>query len=289
MPNRRVLNRFGIPFQGFGVGLREPHLDAIRNDRPRDFDWFEIITENYLDPQRWPILDDLSADYPFYLHGVGLSIGSTDPLDESYLKAWVALIRHLNPVVVSDHLCWTGVSEVTVHDLLPMVYNRDTLGLVSDRVKRVQDRIGRVLALENPSTYLTWQESVMPEAEFLAELAVQADCAILLDVNNVVVSAVNHGFDVAQYLNTLPSDRVVQIHLAGHQDCGTHRIDTHDAPIIADVFAAYRQAIQRFEAVSTMIERDAKIPPLSELAAELTLVKQHFDQAFSSAVVAAPP
>jgi len=286
MPDRCIQNRFGIPFKGFGLGLRTPHLEAVLAGPSTGVDWFEIIAENYMAPHRWSVLDALRDRYPFFIHGVGLSIGSTDPLDEGYVAAWTKLVNHVNPVVVSDHLCWTGVAGTKVHDLLPMVYTPASLQRVADRIKAVQDRLGRVLALENPSTYLEWEDSTLSEAEFLAQLSETADCALLLDVNNVVVSAANHRLDVNAYLATLPRDRVVQMHLAGHQDFGTHRIDTHDSPIIDEVFRAYQSALRRFGPVSTMIERDANIPPLQELLDELGVVKQQFERIYPSSSVA---
>jgi uncharacterized protein len=284
MPNRVTHNRFGIPFMGFGLGLRTPHIQTVIEQRPSEVDWFELITENYLEAHAGHLqtLSAVGAHYPLYLHGVGLSIGSTDPLDEHYLNLWLKLIARINPVVVSDHLCWTGVDGLKVHDLLPVIYNQHTLNHIADRIKRVQDRLGRVLALENPSTYLEWQDSSLSEVEFLAELSERADCALLLDVNNVFVSCFNHGWDAEHYLATIPADRVVQIHLAGHSEGSHHRIDTHDAPIIPEVFALYESAIRRTGPVSTMIERDGKIPPLAELLAELAVVKQHFARVWGS-------
>jgi uncharacterized protein (UPF0276 family) len=216
------------------------------------------------------------------MHGVGLSIGSPDPIDEHYLDLWIKLIHHVNPPVVSDHLCWTGVDGTKVHDLLPVLYSDESLRHIVDRVKNIQDRLGRFIALENPSTYLEWEDSAWREADFLAEVAERADCGILLDVNNIFVSSVNHGFNAHDYLNTLPTDRVVQIHLAGHQVEGAFRIDTHDHPIIAEVFELYRLALQRFGPINSMIERDAHIPPLAELMQELALVKNTFSEVLGS-------
>jgi uncharacterized protein (UPF0276 family) len=260
----------GNPELGFGLGLRTDHYEEILGSRPR-VDWFEALSENYLVPGGKPLhyLDRIRADFPMVLHGVSLSIGSTDPLDRDYLKALKALERRVEPAWVSDHLCWTGVSGRNLHDLFPLPYTAAAVDHVSARVREVQDFLGRRILLENVSSYVSFRQSEMNEWEFLAEIARRADCLILLDVNNIYVSAFNHGFDANAFIDGVPADRVRQIHLAGHSNCGSHIIDTHDAQIIDPVWDLYAAAIKRFGNVATMIERDDNIPPLADLVGEL--------------------
>jgi uncharacterized protein (UPF0276 family) len=208
------------------------------------------------------------------MHGVSLSIGSTDPVDGEYLSAVRALSRRIEPAWISDHLCWTGVAGRNLHDLLPLPYNEEALKHVVARVGQVQDALGRQILLENVSSYLTFQESDMSEWEFLSEVAERADCAILLDINNIYVSSINHGFDPELYLHAMPKKRVRQFHLAGHSDEGGHLIDTHDHPIAPPVWDLYARAIELFGEVPTMIERDDNIPPLSELVMELDMARE---------------
>ena len=259
-----------MELNGFGLGLRPAHYEAVLGESQR-IDWLEIITENYLVPGGKPLhyLDRIRARYPMVMHGVSLSIGSTDPVDRDYLKAVRELARRVEPAWISDHLCWTGVEGRNAHDLLPLPYTEESLVCVAARVGEVQDALGRQILLENVSSYLTYRVSEMSEWEFLSEVARRADCAILLDINNIYVSAVNHAFDPLQYLNAMPKDRVRQFHLAGHSDMGDHLIDTHDHPIAAPVWDLYAEAVAHFGAVPTMIERDDNIPPLGELVAEL--------------------
>jgi len=258
------------PPLGFGLGLRTQHYEAILAERPA-IDWLEIISENYLVPGGRPLdyLDRIRADYPMAMHGVSLSIGSDDPLDRDYLRRIAALAKRVEPAWISDHLCWTGVGGRNMHDLLPLPYDEATLDHVVERIGQVQDALGRRLVLENVSSYVTYRRSTMPEWEFLAAVARRADCLILLDVNNIHVSAFNHDFDPLAYLDAIPAERVQQIHLAGHEDNGSHLIDTHDHPVIDPVWRLYGEAIRRCGPVSTMIERDDNIPPLGELVAEL--------------------
>jgi uncharacterized protein (UPF0276 family) len=260
---------------GFGLGLRTEHyadfLNAdFLNGRPA-VDWLEVISENYMVPGGKPLahLDRIRADYPMVMHGVSLSIGSTDPLDRAYLRELKALTRRIEPAWVSDHLCWTGVDHHNLHDLLPLPYTEEALRHVAERVLQVQEALGRRLLLENVSSYVSFEGDEMSEWEFVAELAQRADCELLLDVNNVYVSSVNHGFDAKAYINALPRERVRQIHLAGHEDHGDHLIDTHDHPVCDAVWDLYAHTTRRFGAVPTMIERDDHIPPLAELLAEL--------------------
>jgi len=255
---------------GFGLGLRTDHYDEILATSPR-IDWFEALTENYLVPGGKPLhyLDRIRANYPMVLHGVSLSIGSTDPLDLDYLKALKALARRVEPAWISDHLCWTGVAGKNLHDLFPLPYTEQAIDHVATRVRQVQDFLGCQILLENVSSYVGFRQSQMPEWEFLAEIAARADCFILLDVNNIYVSAFNHGFEAREFLDGVPPFRIRQIHLAGHSHCGSHIIDTHDAPIADPVWALYGEAVMRFGNVATMIERDDHIPPLADLVTEL--------------------
>ena len=258
------------PWLGFGLGLRPTHYETILNDSPA-VDWFEIISENYLIPGGRPLhyLDRIRERYPMVMHGVSLSIGSPDPLNRDYLQQLRSLANRIQPEWISDHLCWTGAHGINAHDLLPLPYTEETLQHVAARVGEVQDILGRRILLENVSSYVTYTESEMSEWEFLREIAVRADCLILLDINNIYVSSVNHEFDPLAYLNAIPADRVWQFHLAGHRNCGDYIIDTHDEPVIDPVWQLYTRALQRFGKVSTLIERDDNIPPLAELLPEL--------------------
>ena len=255
---------------GFGLGLRTPHYEAVLNE-PHAIDWLEVITENYLVPGGKPLdyLERIRGRFPVVMHGVSLSIGSTDPVDFDYLAQVRALAARIEPHWISDHLCWTGIEGRNLHDLLPLPYTEEALSSVVERVGQVQDALGRQILLENVSSYLTYRASDMSEWEFLREVAQRADCAILLDINNIYVSSVNHGFDPLTYLQSMPTDRVRQFHLAGHSDLGGHLIDTHDHPIVEAVWDLYCAAVAQFGAVPTMIERDDNIPALSELVAEL--------------------
>jgi uncharacterized protein (UPF0276 family) len=259
-----------IPTLGFGLGLRTDHYEEILAGQP-GVDWYELLSENYLVPGGKPLhyLDRIRSDYPVVMHGVSLSIGSSDPLDMNYLRALKALAERVSPHWISDHLCWTGVSGRNTHDLLPLPYTEEALAQVVAKVEAVQDYLGRRILLENVSSYVGYKDSELTEWEFLAEIARRADCLILLDVNNIHVSAYNHGFDAEAYLEAIPAERVQQIHLAGHSNCGDHIIDTHDADVIDPVWDLYAKAIARLGPVSTMIERDDHIPPLADLVSEL--------------------
>jgi uncharacterized protein (UPF0276 family) len=258
------------PELGFGLGLRTDHYEEILESRPR-VDWFEALSENYLVPGGKPLhyLDRIRADYPMALHGVSLSIGSTDPLDLDYLAALRELAQRVEPAWISDHLCWTGVAGRNLHDLLPLPYTEAAVDHVAARVREVQDFLGCRILLENVSSYVSFRESEMNEWEFLAEISRRADSLILLDVNNIYVSAFNHGFDAMAFIDGIPPGRVRQFHLAGHDNCGSHIIDTHAAPIVDPVWDLYAAAVKRFGNVATMIERDDNIPPLTDLVNEL--------------------
>ena len=258
------------PSIGFGLGLRVDHYEAILGGSP-PVDWFEVLTENYLVPGGRPLdyLMRFRERYPLAMHGVSLSIGSTAALDQDYLRELHALARRVEPVWISDHLCWTGTAGRNTHDLLPLPYTEEALAHVAERVTQVQEVLGRRILLENVSSYVTFRDSQLTEWEFLSEIARRADCLILLDVNNIYVSAVNHGFDPLRYLDGIPGERVQQIHLAGHENHGDYLIDTHDHPVPDPVWELYAQALRRFGPIATMIERDDHIPPLAQLTAEL--------------------
>ncbi|MCB1426591.1 MAG: DUF692 domain-containing protein [Zhengella sp.] len=257
-------------YLGFGLGLRPQHYAEILDGEP-EIDWFEILSENYFVRGGQPLrmLDRIRERYPVVMHGVSLSIASTAPLDMDYLGQLKALADRVNPRWISDHLCWTGVHGVNLHDLLPVPHTEEALDHVCDRIARVQDYLGRRIAIENVSSYIEYACSEMSEWEFVAEMARRADCWLLLDVNNVFVSGENHAFDGSRFIDAIPVERVVQFHLAGHSEGNGHLIDTHDQPVCDAVFELYGEALRRFGPVSTMIERDDNIPPLADLLAEL--------------------
>jgi len=268
-----------LPNPGLGLGLRSKHFNHILENLP-PVDWFEIISENFMDSGGRPrdVLRRIAAHYPIVMHGVSLSIGSTAPLDMDYLAKLKALARDIEPLWVSDHLCWTGVQELNTHDLLPLPLNEESLAHVTRRVLAVQDFLGRPLILENPSTYLSFKNSTIPEWEFLSLLCKATHCGLLLDVNNVYVSAFNNDFNPVTYIQNLPHDRVAQIHLAGHQNCGNYIIDTHDGPVIPPVWSLFRLAWQLTGGVATLLEWDGKIPDFQTLHNELLKARNHMDE-----------
>jgi len=270
------VNRFNLADLGIGVGLRTVHFGHILSQRPK-VDWFEVLSENFMDTGGRPlyVLDQICERYPVVLHGVSLSIGSTDPLDFEYLRKLKELAGRTRAHWVSDHLCWTGVMGRNVHDLLPMPYDEQALRHTVARVRAVSDFLERPLVLENPSSYVEFSSSSMPEWEFLARLAEEADCGLLLDVNNVYVSAYNHGFEPRQYIDAVPADRVVQYHLAGHTHHGTHIIDTHNDHAVDQVWELYRHACRRTGNVATLYEWDEDIPPFEVLQAEADKAKAY--------------
>ncbi len=259
-----------LPYLGYGLGLRVDHYEALLA-KPAQVQWLEVVSENYMVDGGLPLvwLDRFRERYPLVMHGVSMSIGSADPLDEDYLARLVALAQRVEPAWVSDHLCWTGVQGVNLHDLMPLPYTEEALNHVVSRVQHVQDKLKRRILLENVSSYVSFAQSQLTEWEFLAEVAERADCLILLDINNVHVSAMNHGFSALDYLRGIPVSRVQQFHLAGYEQGEQLIIDTHDAAVSNAVWDLYVQAVRRFGRVSTMIERDDHFPPLPELIAEL--------------------
>jgi uncharacterized protein (UPF0276 family) len=272
-----------LPSLGFGLGLRTEHYNTILATQP-NVDWFEVLSENYMIPGGKPLdfLDRIRAHYPVVMHGVSLSIGSTTPFDRDYLRDLKKLASRIEPAWISDHLCWTGVHGQNIHDLLPLPYTEETVRHVVERVKIVQDFLGRQILLENVSSYASYVDSNMTEWEFIAEIAEQADCLLLLDVNNIYVSSYNHQFDAKAFIDGVPAKRVQQIHLAGHQNNGDYIIDTHDAPVIDPVWNLYSYAIARLGAVSTMIERDDHIPELEVLVEELQIARNLSEQALKA-------
>lgn len=258
-----------FPHIGHGIGLRPPHYQAVLADKPA-IDWVEIISENFLVAGGNPraVLRQVRTRMPVVMHGVSLSLGSVDPLDEAYLADLGALAREIEPAWISDHLCWSSFGGHTGHDLWPLPFTEEALAHVATRVATVQERLGRPILVENVSSYLRFAHSSMPEWEFLAALTERTGCGLLLDVNNIFVSASNHGFDARAFLQGIPLGCVGQIHLAGHRDEGTHLLDTHDHPVCEGVWELYAAAIARFGGVATLIERDDDIPPLAEVVAE---------------------
>jgi uncharacterized protein (UPF0276 family) len=257
------------PKLGSGIGLRTPHYQEILEGNPR-VDWFEAVTENFMDSGGRPVrvLEEIRRRYPVALHGVALSIGSADPLDKGYLDRLAALVKRIDPVIVSDHLCWSGVDGEALHDLLPLPFTEEAINYIAARVREVQDKLGRAILLENVSTYVTYKHSVMPEWEFLSEVARRSGCGVLLDLNNVYVNSVNHQFDASEYVCRIPARIVAQFHLGGHTDMGDFLFDTHSAEVIDPVWKLYQEALARFGPVSTLIEWDESIPDLSKLIAE---------------------
>ncbi len=258
-----------LPHLGHGVGLRSAHFPKVLDGTARA-DWFEVISENYMISGGRPlmILEKARALAPIVLHGVSMNLGGIDPIREDYLRDLDILIRRFQPEWVSDHLCWGAFDGRFAHDLLPLPYTDEAIVHVAERIRRVQDRLGRRILIENVSSYLTYEHSTMPEWKFLSSVAEEADCGILLDVNNIYVSAMNNGFDEIEYLDGVPANRVGQFHLAGHSNAGTHLVDTHDHPVPPQVWELYREAVRRFGRVSSLIERDDNIPEFEELTAE---------------------
>jgi uncharacterized protein (UPF0276 family) len=264
------MNKFGYKDLGFGLGLRAQHYDHIIENRPA-IDWFEIITENYIDTHQgyWEFLSELRRTYPMVMHGVSLSIGSPDPLDMNYLDKVKKLANHLDVPWLSDHLCFTGAGGRNTHDLLPVPYTSEMLEHIVGRIKKVQDHLGRNIVLENPSSYLEFAASHMSENEFMVQMAEKADCGILLDINNIYVSAFNHNFDAKEYIDSIPAERIVQIHLAGHTHKGDMIIDTHSDHVVDDVWRLYRYTIETKGKISTMVEWDENIPDFAVLQREI--------------------
>jgi len=265
-----------LPNLGLGLGLRGEHFNHILKEEP-EVDWFEIISENFMDSGGRPryVLDQIAERYPVVMHGVSMSIGSSDPLNFEYLKKLKTLAKAINPVWISDHLCWTGVLGINSHDLLPVPLHEESLKHITARILKVQDYLERPLILENPSTYLSFKDSTIEEWEFLRLMTEETGCGLLLDVNNVYVSAFNNEFDPIAYIEGLPHNRIVQMHLAGHQHCGDHIVDTHDRAVVDEVWELFRMAWQKTGGVATLLEWDGNIPEFDVCHAELLKAKDY--------------
>lgn len=278
---KQSTNNNTYDYLGFGLGLRTDHYHTILETNP-DVDWFEALSENYLVPGGKPLyyLDQISERYPMVMHGVSMSIGSKDPINWDYLQQIKDLAKRIDAKWISDHCCWTGVQYKNMHDLLPMPYTEESINHMASRISAIQDFLGKQILIENASTYLTYQESEVTEWDFLNAVMEKSDCLILLDINNIYVSSYNHGFDPMTYIEAIPKHRVQQFHLAGHHNKGDYIIDTHDHPVIDSVWQLYAKAVNHFGKVSTMIERDDNIPPLSELIEELNQAKHIANDVF---------
>jgi len=282
-------NGLGLPDLGLGLGLRSNHFNHILRERP-EVDWFEIISENFMDSGGKPrhVLDQVAEHYPIVMHGVSMSIGSTDPLDFSYLKSLKKLADEINPVWISDHLCWTGVLNLNSHDLLPVPLNGESLQHVCERIRIVQDYLERPLILENPSSYLTFKHSTIAEWDFMRMMTEESNCGLLLDVNNVYVSSFNNDFDPYEYLEGIPWERVVQMHLAGHQHCGDYIVDTHDREVADYVWPLFQKAWKRSGGSSLLLEWDGNIPSFEIVHSELLKARAYM-QGESTVVAEAIP
>ena len=277
------MTRFDKPNLGLGVGLRTVHFGHILNKKPK-VDWFEIVTENFLGTEGRPmlVLDQIAERHPIVLHGVSMSVGSPDPVDRDFLGQIKALARRVRAVWVSDHVCWTGVAGRNLHDLLPMPYSEGALRHMVRKIRQVQDFLERPLVLENPSSYVEFTSSTMPEWEFIARMAEEADCGLLLDVNNVYVSSFNHGFDPEAYLRAIPPERVAYFHLAGHTNFGSHILDTHIGPVIDPVWSLYRLAHERTGGRSTLLEWDEEIPTFPVVHREVLKARKYMGAALAA-------
>lgn len=266
------MKRSDFPFLGFGAGFRRPHYTQVfdpESDSAPKVDWFEIISENFMvdGGRALEVLSRVRERFPIAMHGVSMSLGSTDPLNREYLRRLRELARRFEPAWISDHLCWTGVGGRNLHDLLPLPYTDEAIAHVVARIRQVQETLERPLLIENVSSYMAFADSTMTEWEFISAIAGEADCGILLDINNIFVSAFNHRFDANVYIDSVPIERVVQYHLAGHSDHGSYLLDTHDHPVRDEVWALYERAVRRFGAVSALVEWDDNIPEFAVLAA----------------------
>jgi uncharacterized protein (UPF0276 family) len=278
-----------FPNLGLGLGLRSQHFNHILAEQPA-VEWFEVISENFMDSHGRPrhVLRQIAERYPVVMHGVSLSIGSTDPLNKDYLKSLKTLAAEVKPAWVSDHLCWTGVLGVNAHDLLPLPLHEESLRHVCARIRQVQDYLERPLVIENPSTYATFRHSTMPEWEFLRRMTEETGCRLLLDVNNVYVSAFNNDFDPEEYLHALPADKIVQMHLAGHQHCGNYIIDTHDQQVSSAVWQLFQLAYTLTGGTAVLLEWDGNIPAFDVCHVELLKARRYMATTFPTAGDPAP-
>lgn len=254
---------------GCGVGLRTDHYELVTREWPA-MDWFEVVSENYMDTGGRPlaILKEVRNHYPVALHGVSLSIGSVDPLNRKYLERLKLLVQTIDPFIVSDHLCWTGVDGENLHDLLPLPFTEEALDHIVNRVGQVQQFLDRQILLENVSSYVTYKHSMIPEWEFISQIAKRSGCGILLDLNNIYVNAINHKFNAEDYISGIPEDLVGQFHLGGHTDMGSFLFDTHSKSVCEAVWKLYEKALEKFGTISTLMEWDAEIPSFEVLSGE---------------------
>ena len=268
-----------LPNPGLGLGLRSKHFNYILEQKP-EVDWFEVISENFMDSAGRPrqVLRQIAEQYPVVMHGVSLSIGSTDQLNQEYLKKLKSLAAEVHPLWISDHLCWTGVNSLNTHDLLPVILNEESLAHICKRIMQVQDFLGRPMVFENPSTYLSFKQSTIPEWEFLRYMTNETGCGLLLDVNNVYVSGFNNDFDPEHYIHQLPHHRIVQMHIAGHQHCGDYIIDTHDQKVVKDVWKLFNLAWQLTGGVATLLEWDNHIPDFEDYHDELMKARKYMSR-----------
>ena len=268
-----------LPNPGLGLGLRSKHFNYILEQKP-GVDWFEVISENFMDSAGRPrqVLRQIAEQYPVVMHGVSLSIGSTDQLNQEYLKKLKSLAAEVHPLWISDHLCWTGVNSLNTHDLLPVILNEESLAHICKRIMQVQDFLGRPMVFENPSTYLSFKQSTIPEWEFLRYMTNETGCGLLLDVNNVYVSGFNNDFDPEHYIRQLPHHRIVQMHIAGHQHCGDYIIDTHDQKVVKDVWKLFNLAWQLTGGVATLLEWDNHIPDFEDYHDELMKARKYMSR-----------
>lgn len=277
-----------IEVLGIGVGLRSTHFNQILKEKPENIQWLEVISENYMPwlgndfSKSMDSLVKIREFYPIAMHGVSMNLGSCDELDLDYMRGLKRTIEKINPFIVSDHLSWTGVNGQNLHDLIPVPYTEEALKLIVNKINQVQDFLGRRILVENPSTYLEFSISEMPEPLFVKEVLKQTDCGLLLDINNVYVSSVNHGFNPIGYLEQIPKDRVGQIHLAGHRKVKNYLIDTHDEPICEEVWNLYRWSVSFFGPRNVMIERDDNIPEWGEFQLEISKLKEIYEKATKS-------
>jgi uncharacterized protein len=284
-----MMNPFDFPSLGFGIGLRRCHYTKILDEQP-SMDWFEVISENFMVEGGRPlqVLEGVRAHYPIAMHGVSLSIGSVDPLNVAYLKQLAAAARRFEPAWISDHLCWTSVGGRNLHDLLPLPYIEETVRHVAGRIRQVQQILERTILIENIASYMEFTSSRLSEWAFLGAVADEADCAILLDINNIFVNAFNHGFDPIHYIDSVPANRVIQFHLAGHRDHGSYLLDTHDQPIRSELWALYEYAVGRFGRLPTLIEWDDNIPEFEVLAATAAAARGRCDGVLGQSVLRFP-
>jgi len=273
---------------GVGVGLRPTHRPMFQNQPPTSVKWVEVISENFMAWERAGYgqslidLTQIRKNFPVSLHGVSLNLGSVDQVNTQYLSRLKQLVDQIEPVIISDHLSWTGINGEVLHDLLPIPYTQEALEHIASKIDQVQNKLGRRILIENPSTYLEFKNSEMSEVEFIRQVLSKTDCGLLLDINNIYVNSVNHGFDPRMYLQNIPGERIGQIHLAGHSDMGGYLIDTHNAPVCNEVWDLFQYSIELFGTKSTMIERDDNIPEWNELEIELLKIGGIRDESIKS-------